>query len=152
MSNRVVRVQTEPIEVEKALAFIDDASCGGQALFLGTVRNSFSGRPSRGLFYDAYPALAEKEMARINGELSQEFEVAHVVMIHRIGELKVGEIAVLVAVSAPHRGAAFAACQAGIDRIKTRVPIWKLERWQDGPDSWHDDGSGESINSGETPL
>ncbi|MCY0898166.1 MAG: molybdenum cofactor biosynthesis protein MoaE [Firmicutes bacterium] len=145
----VVKIQTEPIQVDMALKTISDASCGAQAIFLGTVRDSFEGRPSRGLLYEAYHALAEKEMRRIAHELRAEFSVRHVALIHRVGELGLEEVAVLVAVSAGHRDAAFAACQAGIDRIKTRVPIWKKERWADGHSSWHDD---PQASSSETPL
>ncbi|CAB1129782.1 molybdopterin synthase (large subunit) [Candidatus Hydrogenisulfobacillus filiaventi] len=129
----------EPIRVEACLEDIQDPACGGQALFLGTVRNEFEGRPTRGLFYDAYPALAEKELARIGAELEAEFGVRNWVLVHRVGELAVGEVSVVVAVSAPHREAAFAACRAGIDRIKARVPIWKKELWADGGARWHDE-------------
>lgn len=134
-------IQTEPIGVEHALAAIQDPAAGGEALFLGTVRNEFAGHPSVGLFYEAYQDLAEKEMARIGAELKAEFGVLHVVMIHRVGELALTEAAVLVAVSAPHRDAAIQACHAGIDRIKARAPIWKKERWADGPAVWHHDPS-----------
>lgn len=142
-----IRVQAEAIDVAAALAGLEDVGAGGHALFLGTVRNTFAGRPSQGLFYEAYPELAEKEMGRIAHELRREFDILHVAMIHRIGELALGETAVLVAVSAAHRDQAIQACHAGIDRIKARAPIWKKERWADGGSGWHDD-----PNSGETPL
>ncbi|MCY0878989.1 MAG: molybdenum cofactor biosynthesis protein MoaE [Firmicutes bacterium] len=135
----VVRIQDAPIEVAPALRAIADPSCGGQVIFLGTVRDSFEGRKSQGLFYEAYRELAEKEMRRIAEELKQEYAIRHVALIHRVGELRLEEVAVLVAVSAAHREAAFLACQAGIDRIKRRVPIWKKERWAEGEASWHDD-------------
>ncbi len=142
-----IRIQKEPLDVSEALLAIADLQAGGQALFLGTVRNHHEDRESRGLFYDAYPELAAKEMARIADEIRQEFAVLHLVMLHRIGELALGEVAVIVASSAAHRQDAIHACQAGIDRIKQRVPIWKKERWAHGPDTWHDD-----PNLGEKPL
>lgn len=143
------RVQTDPMaSVEEVLQEIRDPDCGGEALFIGTVRNQFEDRASLGLFYEAYQELAEKELARIGAELKAEFGVRHVVMVHRVGELALTEAAVLVAVSAPHRHQALAAVAAGIDRVKERAPIWKKERWADGADSWHDD----PLSSGETPL
>lgn len=143
----IYRVQEDRIDVEEALSAIADDRAGGQAVFLGTVRNEFEGRASVGLFYEAYRELAEKEMARIAGELKAEFHALHVAMIHRIGELALGESAVIVAISAPHRQEAILACHAGIDRIKSRAPIWKKERWADGEAQWHHDTS-----SGEKPL
>lgn len=139
----IVRIQADALDVEECLSAIADVQAGGQSVFLGTVRNSFEGRESRGLFYEAYPQLAEKEMARIADELHREFGVLHAALIHRVGELALGETAVIVAVSAGHRQEAIEACHAGIDRIKARVPIWKKERWADGQDAWHDDPSSD---------
>ncbi|NMP22118.1 molybdenum cofactor biosynthesis protein MoaE [Sulfobacillus harzensis] len=135
----IFRVQKDPINVDEALKAISDPAAGGQALFLGTVRNNFEGRASLGLFYEAYRELAEKEMARIGREIKDEFGALHVAMVHRVGDLALTETAVVVAVSTPHRAEAFKACQAGIDRIKERVPIWKKERWADGQTAWHRD-------------
>ncbi len=135
----IYRVDARPIDVNEALMAIQDPAAGGQAVFLGTVRNEFEGRPSDGLFYEAYAPLAEKEMARIGAEIRAEFGCLHVAMIHRVGELSVGEVAVVVAVSTAHRAEAFLASKAGIDRIKSRAPIWKKERWADGSAVWHHD-------------
>lgn len=135
----IYRITKEPIDVASALIDIGDDRAGAQALFLGTVRNEFEGRASRGLYYDAYEPLAEKELRRIGEELKQEFGALHVVLIHRIGDLPLGAVSVLVAVSTGHRGEAFAAAREGIDRIKSRVPLWKKEHWDDGQDAWHYD-------------
>lgn len=143
----IYRIADEPIDVIAALAAIADPKAGGQAVFLGTVRDHFDGVASRGLFYEAYRQLAEKEMTRIGAELKQEFGVLHVVMIHRVGELALTETAVLVAISSGHRHEAIEACHAGIDRIKSRAPIWKKERWASGLSQWH-----HEANSSETPL
>lgn len=126
-----------PIAVERETALLQDPACGGVAVFLGTVRNSFEGRASRGLVYQAYAPLAERELARIGQELQAEFGARRVVLVHRVGTLGLGEISVLVGVATPHREDAFAAARAGIDRIKQRVPIWKKELWADGQSGWH---------------
>lgn len=139
----IYRVDTNPIDLNEVVSAIRDVGCGGETVFLGTVRNEFEGRASQGLFYDAYRPLAEKEMARIGEELKKEFGVWHVVLIHRIGEMALSAVSVVVGISAPHREATFMAAHAGIDRIKTRVPIWKEERWADGGSAWHFDDADE---------
>ncbi|AEJ39665.1 Molybdopterin synthase catalytic subunit [Sulfobacillus acidophilus TPY] len=135
----IYRITTEPIVIQEALDAIQDPACGGQAIFLGTVRNEYEGRPSHGLIYDAYRPLAEKEMARIGDELRRRHDIRHIVMIHRIGHLAVTDMAVVVAVSAAHREAAMAAAREGIDEIKRRAPIWKKELFDDGDEAWHHD-------------
>ncbi len=137
----IMRLTEAPIDVNEALAAIADPACGAQAFFLGLVRNEFEGRASAGIFYDAYVGLAEKELVQIGQELKAEFDIRHVVLIHRVGDLPVGTASVLVAVASGHRPEAFRAAREGIDRIKARVPIWKQEHWANGTDSWHDDPS-----------
>ena len=141
----IYRIQAGPIDVGEALAALFDPACGGQALFLGVARNEFQGRPSAGLEYEAYASLAEREMARIGQDLRLEFGVRHVVMVHRVGRLALGEASVLVGVAAPHRAAALDACRAGIDRLKSRVPIFKRERWADGEAAWHGAPDGPPV-------
>jgi molybdopterin synthase catalytic subunit len=133
------QITKQPIDVAEALGKLNDPSTGAQVLFLGTVRNEFEGRASRGLYYDVYPSMAEDQLKLIGQTLKKEFGVVHVVIVHRIGELSVGEVSVLVAVSSGHRGEAFAAAHAGIDRVKETVPIWKKERWENGSSAWHDE-------------
>lgn len=135
----IYRITPDPLVPAEALTAVSDPAAGAEALFVGTVRDHFEGRASRGLFYEAYEGLAEKELARIGEELKREFGVIHVVIMHRIGELNLEEASVVVAVSAGHREAAFLAARAGIDRVKTRAPIWKRERWADGEEQWHHD-------------
>lgn len=141
----IYRIQEGPIDVGEALASLFDPACGGQALFLGVVRNEFQGRASAGLDYDAHKTLAEREMSRIGEDLRLEFGVRHVVMVHRIGHLALGEASVLIAVSAPHRHAALDACGAAIDRLKSRVPIFKRELWADGEAAWHGEPGGPPV-------
>ncbi|OLZ08100.1 molybdenum cofactor biosynthesis protein MoaE [Sulfobacillus thermosulfidooxidans] len=135
-------ITEDPINLAEALSMIDDPSTGAQAIFLGTVRNEFEGRASLGLYYDVYPPMAQSQIRKIGEALKEEFDIRHVVIIHRIGELPVGAASVLVAVSAPHREQAFAAAKAGIDRVKQQVPIWKKEHWADGSSQWHDEPDG----------
>ena len=107
-------------------------SDGGLAVFTGVVRNHDEGRPVDHLEYVAYDAMAEKEMARIAAELERRFPEVRVSIRHRLGDLRIGDVAVVVAAAAPHRGEAFDACRAGIEAIKARVPIWKKQFGPDG--------------------
>ncbi len=101
-------------------------------MFLGTVRDENEGRPVTKLEYQAYASMAVAEMGRIVEESAREVEGVRLAVLHRTGALAVGDVAVVCAASAPHRGAACAACRQLIDRIKARVPIWKREHGPDG--------------------
>lgn len=135
----IYRIQDTAIDIHEVLGALADPASGGLSLFLGTVRSEFEGRPSLGLFYEAYVPLAESEMARITLELRDRYQVRRLVMIHRVGELGLSEVAVVIGASSPHRPEAIAAVRDGIDMVKARVPIWKKERWADGGDAWHHD-------------
>src|SRR5512132_3658396 len=126
-----------PIDVG---ALLNEArpSDGGVCVFLGVVRNENEGKPTVSIHYEAYGPMAEAEMARIARGLEEEWPQVRVVMQHRAGSLGIGEVSVAIAATAPHRAEAFAACRAAIDRIKTRVPIWKKEFHPDGSSSWVD--------------
>jgi molybdopterin synthase catalytic subunit len=102
------------------------------------VRDHASGRSVARLDYEAHPQLAVQEMARILAALRAEHPGVRLAAVHRVGELAIGELAVIVGASAPHRAEAFAACRAAIERIKEAVPIWKKE--------WGSDGSGNWVN------
>lgn len=127
----------EPIDPAPLLYAVRRESDGGLALFVGTVRNHHEGRAVESLLYEAYEPMAEKELARIQEELENEYPLARISIRHRIGRLGVGDVAVVVAVAAPHREDAFAACRAGIEKIKTSVPIWKKE-FGPGGELWID--------------
>lgn len=114
---------------------IDDRA-GAFASFEGWVRDHNDGRPVRGLCYEAYAALAEKEGERILDEALARFAIVDARCVHRTGDLAIAELAVWVGVSAGHRDAAFAACRWIIDEVKARVPIWKHERYADGDADW----------------
>jgi molybdopterin synthase catalytic subunit len=124
-----------PFEPAELLAAVRRDGDGGLALFVGVVRDHNDGKRVTRLEYSAYIPMAEKELSRIAAEIAQAFPGARVVFRHRIGDLSIGDVAVAVAAAAPHRDEAFAACRAGIEAIKARVPIWKKEFGPDGT-SW----------------
>lgn len=127
-----VDLRDAPLSVDEAIAHVSRPGAGGVAVFLGIVRDENDGRAVTTLEYQAYDAMARREMAAIAEEIEREIEGARVCALHRTGSLAVGEAAVVCAASAPHRGEAFRACRALIDRIKERVPIWKREWGPDG--------------------
>ncbi len=126
-------VSEAPLAVDAVLSNVEDPAIGGIALFVGTVRDHNAGKPISLLEYQAYAAMAEKEMERIGIELEAEFPGVRVAAHHRTGALGIGDLAVVCAAGAPHRDQAFSACRALIDRIKERVPIWKREHGPEGP-------------------
>jgi molybdopterin synthase catalytic subunit len=127
------RVLETPLLVADAVAAVSAPDVGGIDLFLGAVRNHNDGRAVTRLEYHAYVSMAEKEMQRIAEEIAHEIPGVRLAALHRIGSLGVGDLAVICAAGAVHRGEAFTACRALIDRIKHRVPIWKREHGPDGP-------------------
>ena len=125
-----------PIDTTQLRARLADQQCGGYAAFEGWVRNHNDGRAVEALKYEAYTPLAIAEGARVLQEAMERFEINQVACAHRIGALEIGELAVWVGVSAPHRGDAFRACRYVIDEIKQRLPIWKKEHYTDGTSEW----------------
>ena len=121
-----------PIDPAELLAGSKSRTDGGIALFVGVVRDRNEGRAVTRLEYEAYRPMAEREMAKIAAELAAAYPSATVRMRHRVGSLEVGDVAVVVVASAPHREEAFAACRDGIERIKARAPIWKREHGPHG--------------------
>ena len=143
----MARITRSPLDPAVLLAEARRDGDGGLTLFVGVVRDNADGRAVEAMEYEAYEPMAEKEMERIESDLSGRFPAVRLLMRHRIGRLAVGEVAVVVAASAPHREEAFAACRAGIEEIKARVPVWKRE-W--GPDGsiWVDPcGAGHNHES-----
>jgi molybdopterin synthase catalytic subunit len=129
-------LQEAPLSVGAAIAQVSHPGAGGIAIFLGVVRDhAEQGSVSR-LDYEAHESLALREMTRILNELSREYPGTRISVQHRVGQLAIGDAAVVVAASAPHRAEAFAACRAAIDRIKETVPIWKKEWAPDGSALW----------------
>lgn len=124
------------IDPQKLCDAVRAPSAGGFASFEGWVRNHHQGRDVASLEYEAFPALAEKEGQRIIEEICKKHDVVDAHCVHRTGHLQIGEIAICIAVSAAHRDAAFDACRAIIDSIKSTVPIWKKEHYTDGTSIW----------------
>jgi molybdopterin synthase catalytic subunit len=122
-----------PAELGTKLA---DETCGAFVSFEGWVRNHNEGQQVLRLEYESYRALAVKEGDKIIAEALARFPVTHIVCMHRTGELAIGDVAVWVGVSSPHRGEAFDACRYVIDEVKLRVPIWKKEYYTDGDSGW----------------
>jgi molybdopterin synthase catalytic subunit len=126
------RITDQTIDTTALLASVGDPGAGAAVLFVGTTRDENEGRVVERLEYEVYGRMAESEMARIGAEIAARWPVRAVAMVHRVGVVPVGEASVGVAVSAPHRDDAFAACRFGIDRLKATVPIWKKEHHRGG--------------------
>lgn len=133
---RLCALRDTPLSLDEALAAVRHAGAGAVAVFVGTVRDQADGKPVARLDYEAHPELAEREMHAILDEIEHASPGVRLSALHRTGQLAVGDIAVLVATRAPHRGEAFAACRDAIERIKARVPIWKHEWAPDGSAHW----------------
>lgn len=124
------------IDVEAARRALLSPDCGALVEFTGVVRNLNQGRAVTALEYEGAPDLAAAEFARIETEARASFAIMKIACVHRIGRLAPGDVAVWLGVTAPHRDAAFAACQYLINQLKQRVPIWKKERYGDGESGW----------------
>lgn len=130
---RLLAIRAEPISVDECTAAVFDPAHGGTSVFIGTVRDRSEGHAVTLLEYEAYATMAVREMERIAGEIEDEIRGARLAVLHRVGALRVGDVAVVCAASAPHRDEAFRACRLLIDRVKERVPIWKREHGPEGP-------------------
>lgn len=127
-----VEVTGQVLSTDEYQARVSAPECGAVALFVGIVREFTGDRQTVSLKYEAYGAMAEKEMKKLADEIVQKWPEARVALGHRVGNLGIGEASVIVAVATPHRDAAFEAARYGIDTLKERVPIWKKEVWSDG--------------------
>lgn len=141
---RLLSLREAPLSLDECYAAVLTPETGGVTLFIGTVRNNNQGQGVTLLEYQAYAAMAERELRAIAAEIEAELPGTRLACLHRTGALRVGDIAVICAAGAPHRGEAFTACRALIDRLKARVPIWKREHGDDGPYwlNWQDVRSG----------
>lgn len=123
------------VEAELKQSVADDRA-GAICVFEGRVRNHNDGRPVDKLSYEAYPELCVNEASTILTETKEKFDVLHMMVSHRVGDLDINDVAVCVAVSSVHRDDAFKACRYLIDEIKARLPIWKRETYSDGSVVW----------------
>ena len=126
------RVQAAPLDLDAVVAEVADPGAGAVATFVGITRLHSRGRTVTHLEYDAYPEMAEAEMARIAAAIRSNHDVLRIAMAHRTGHVPLGEASVVIAVSAAHRGAAMDACREAIDTLKQTVPIWKKEVFEGG--------------------
>jgi len=129
-------VSDSVIDVAAARQAVANPHCGAFVAFEGWIRDHNEGQAVERLEYEVYRPLAVKEGARIIAEALTRFAISHALCIHREGLLELGDIAVIVCVSAAHRGAAFDACRYIIDEVKTRLPIWKKEHYVNGVSEW----------------
>jgi molybdopterin synthase catalytic subunit len=128
----MLEITDQPLSLEPLVNVVKRSSSGAVATFLGVVREQTRGRQVRYLEYEAYREMAICKMREIADEIRREWEVDEIAMVHRVGRLQIGDASVAIAVSAPHRREALAACAYAIDRLKEIVPIWKKEVWTDG--------------------
>jgi molybdopterin synthase catalytic subunit len=130
-------VVSEPIDVAAIAREVRTDACGAVVTFAGVVRKrSDDDRPVTGLSYEAHENMAAEEFERIAAEARERFGSCAISVVHRIGDLAVGDVSVAVAVAAPHRSAAFAACEYAIHELKRRAPIWKKEHYTRGDSEW----------------
>jgi len=132
---RLLEIRETSLSVDEALAVVGDPAAGGTAIFVGTVRDEDLGRTVTELGYSAHPGAVEA-MRKVAEQVVAAYPVRALAAVHRIGDLAVGDLAVVVAVSCPHRAEAFAACRQLIDELKATVPIWKHQRFGDGGAEW----------------
>ncbi|HEY1483249.1 MAG TPA: molybdenum cofactor biosynthesis protein MoaE [Candidatus Acidoferrum sp.] len=130
--NNKLELVKSPINFDGLLRFVRAEKDGAIVTFDGFVRNESHGRTTEYLEYEAYEAMALTKMQEIATDLHDKFAIHRLAMVHRLGRLEIGETSVFIAVSAPHRAAAFDACRYAIDALKKTVPIWKKEYFADG--------------------
>jgi len=140
VSGGAFRVTEQPLSLEAVVAEVTDERAGGTATFTGTVRRRSRGREVVHLEYEAYAEMAEDVMAQLAADLEAAHDLCAVAIHHRVGRLEIGEASVVIAVSAPHRQDALAACHEAIDRLKETVPLWKKEVYEGG-EEWIGRGS-----------
>lgn len=131
-----VRLTSEAIDAAEIMRQVRSDADGAVLLFTGVVRDHDQGRAVEGLTYEAYEAMATERLTRICEDVRASHDVSDIAVVHRIGELAVGDTAVAVAVASPHRDAAYKASRTVIERLKDEVPIWKRERYADGEEEW----------------
>ena len=132
MLHELYEIVDVPIEVSEVVRKVESRNAGATVVFLGTVRELTNGKRTLSLEYEAYPSMAVRKLADIGEEISNRWPSLKVAITHRIGRLDISEVAVVIAVSSPHRKAAYEANEYAIERIKEIVPIWKKEHWDDG--------------------
>jgi molybdopterin synthase catalytic subunit len=132
---RALALRDRPLSVDEVRAALADARAGGVALFVGTVRDHDGGRSVESLTYSAHPSALDR-MRDVAEKAAADYGLIAVAAVHRVGDLAIGDLAVVVGTSAAHRGEAIEGCRALIDELKATVPIWKHQSFADGTDEW----------------
>jgi molybdopterin synthase catalytic subunit len=132
---RLIDVRESELSVDEVRAAVADPAAGGIALFAGAVRDSDHDQAVSGLSYSAHPSAVD-ELRRVAEVIAEKYPVIGIAAVHRVGDLAIGDLAVVLAVSCPHRAEAFDACRDLIDILKASVPIWKHQRFDDGTAEW----------------
>ena len=133
MENKIfIKLTESELSLSECYEFVQDNGCGGLAVFVGTVRNNTKNKGVIKLEFSAYDPMAIKEMKVIAKKAKEMFGLEKIAIHHAVGSLDIGQVPVIIAVSSPHREAAFKACQFAIDTLKETVPIWKKEYFEDG--------------------
>jgi molybdopterin synthase catalytic subunit len=140
VSGGAYRLTDEPIDPAAVIREVADERAGGIATFIGTTRISSRGRTVLHLDYEAYEGMAEEVMEELASDLKRKYDLCEVAISHRIGRVGIGELSVVIAISAPHRADALAACKEAIDRLKETAPVWKKEVYEGG-EEWIGRGS-----------
>lgn len=149
--NKNVWITGEPIEINDVITKVVRPEAGAVNTFIGTVREFTKGKKTLYLEYQAYASMAEKKLAEICVEIDKKWGNTETAIAHRVGRLEISDVAVVIAVSTPHRKDAFAASSYAIERIKEMVPIWKKEHWEDG-DLWIGDQKEEKSYENQVPV
>ncbi|GAA1534756.1 molybdenum cofactor biosynthesis protein MoaE [Actinomadura kijaniata] len=132
---RLIGIRDTPLSVDEVFNAVGDPAAGGTTVFVGTVRDHDHAQAVRALSYSAHPTV-ERELRRVMEKVAADFPVRALAAVHRVGDLEIGDLAVVVAASCPHRGEAFEACRRLIDDLKAQVPIWKHQTFADGGEEW----------------
>ena len=132
---RLIAIRDTELSLDEVRAAVAGPGAGGIALFAGAVRDSDHDRGVSGLSYSAHPSAVD-ELRRVAEVVAEKYPVIGIAAVHRVGDLAIGDLAVVLAVSCPHRGEAFDACRDLIDILKASVPIWKHQRFDDGSAEW----------------
>jgi len=136
VSDSLTRITSQILSVDEALAFVADPAAGGTCVFVGTVRDHSAAGDVTGLRYEAWDELAQRRLEELASELGARWDLRKVAILHRTGDLSIGDASVVIAVSAAHRPEAFEACRHAIERLKEDVPIWKKEELTSGDAHW----------------
>ena len=136
VSDSLSRITSQILSVDEALAFVADPAAGGTCVFVGTVRDHSAAGDVTGLRYEAWDELAQRRLEELASELGARWDLRKVAILHRTGDLSIGDASVVIAVSAAHRPEAFEACRHAIERLKEDVPIWKKEELTSGDAHW----------------